>query len=101
VLRCPDCEEIDTGIFPQSDVEKFDNELVRAETELINGLAHLALFNMSEEVKFFVEALEADIVTADDFRDEPSITPEASGSEQWIVCKSLDPKRVEPIILRL
>jgi hypothetical protein len=67
VLRCPDCERVGTGVFPQAVVERFDNELERASGELLTDLRRLTHANMAEEIQFFVKALDADVVVPSDF----------------------------------
>jgi hypothetical protein len=67
VLRCPDCERVGTGVFPQAIVERFDNELERASGELLTDLRRLTHANMAEEIQFFVKALDADVVVPSDF----------------------------------
>ncbi|MHB8491442.1 MAG: hypothetical protein ACYDA6_04395 [Solirubrobacteraceae bacterium] len=67
VLRCPDCERVGTGVFPQGVVERFDNELERASGELLSDLRRLTHANMAEEIQFFIRALEADVIVPSDF----------------------------------
>lgn len=66
-LRCPDCEHVDTGVFPQSAVEHLDNELDRASAELLSDLRRITQANMSEEADFFIRALNADVIVPSDF----------------------------------
>ncbi len=67
MLRCPDCESRREGVFEQSAVERLDDELDRAAGALLGDLRRMTHSNMSEEVEFFVRALEADLVTPSDF----------------------------------
>jgi hypothetical protein len=67
VLRCPDCERVGTGVFPQASVERFDNELERAAGELLSDLRRLTHANMAEEIQFFIRALDADVIVPSDF----------------------------------
>jgi len=67
VLRCPDCERVGTGVFPQAVVERFDNELERASSELLSDLRRLTHANMAEEIQFFIRALQADVIVPSDF----------------------------------
>jgi hypothetical protein len=67
VLRCPDCESRREGVFEQSAVELLDDELDRAAGALLGDLRRMTHANMSEEVDFFVRALEADLITPLDF----------------------------------
>jgi hypothetical protein len=67
VLRCPECESRREGVFDQASVERLDDELDRGSSALLGDLRRMTHANMSEEVEFFVRALEADLVTPSDF----------------------------------
>ena len=67
VLRCPECESRREGVFDQSAVERLDDELDRGSSALLGDLRRMTHANMSEEVEFFVRALDADLVTPADF----------------------------------
>jgi hypothetical protein len=67
VLRCPECESRREGVFDQSAVERLDDELDRGSSALLGDLRRMTHSNMSEEVEFFVRALEADLITPTDF----------------------------------
>jgi hypothetical protein len=67
VLRCPECESRREGVFEQSAVELLDDELDRAAGALLGDLRRMTHANMSEEVDFFVRALDADLITPYDF----------------------------------
>ncbi|HTB70840.1 MAG TPA: hypothetical protein VK707_07670 [Solirubrobacteraceae bacterium] len=67
VLRCPDCESRREGVFEQAVVEQLDDELDRAAGTLLGDLRRMTHANMSEEVDFFVKALDADLITPSDF----------------------------------
>ncbi len=67
VLRCPDCESRREGVFEQSAVERLDDELDRAAGALLGDLRRLTHANMSEEVEFFIRALDADLIVPSDF----------------------------------
>jgi|ERR1039458_4689210 hypothetical protein len=67
VLRCPDCESRREGVFEQGAVELLDDELDRAASALLGDLRRMTHANMSEEVNFFVRALEADLIVPSDF----------------------------------
>ena len=67
VLRCPDCESRREGVFEQSAVELLDDELDRAAGALLGDLRRMTHANMSEEVDFFVRALDADLIVPSDF----------------------------------
>jgi hypothetical protein len=67
ILRCPECESRREGVFDQASVERLDDELDRGSSALLGDLRRMTHANMSEEVEFFVRALEADLVTPADF----------------------------------
>lgn len=67
VLRCPECESRREGVFEQSAVELLDDELDRAASALLGDLRRMTHANMSEEVEFFIRALEADLIVPSDF----------------------------------
>jgi len=67
VLRCPECESRREGVFEQSAVERLDDELDRGSSALLGDLRRMTHSNMSEEVEFFVRALDADLITPSDF----------------------------------
>jgi hypothetical protein len=67
VLRCPECEARREGVFEQSVVERLDDELDRGAGALLSDLKRLTHANMTDEVEFFVRALEADLITPSDF----------------------------------
>ena len=67
VLRCPDCESRREGVFEQAVVERLDDELDRAAGALLGDLRRLTHANMSEEIEFFIRALDADLIVPSDF----------------------------------
>jgi hypothetical protein len=67
VLRCPECEARREGVFEQSIVERLDDELDRGAGALLSDLKRLTHANMTDEVEFFVRALQADLITPSDF----------------------------------
>lgn len=66
-LRCPNCEWSGTGVFDQSTVDRFDEELDRGMVVLVSDLKRLAQENMEVEIERFVGALQADAVLPEDF----------------------------------
>ena len=68
VLRCPECEARREGVFEQTVVEQLDDELDRAAHALLSDLKRITHTNMTDEVEFFVRALQADLITPSDFR---------------------------------
>lgn len=67
ILRCPECEARREGVFSQATVEELDEELDRGAGALLSDLRQLTQANMTEEVEFFVRALEADLIVPSDF----------------------------------
>ena len=67
VLRCPECESRREGVFDQTAVERLDDELDRGASALLGDLRRITHANMSEEIEFFIRALDADLVTPSDF----------------------------------
>jgi hypothetical protein len=67
VLRCPECESRREGVFEQASVELLDDELDRAASALLGDLRRMTHANMSEEVEFFIKALDADLIVPSDF----------------------------------
>jgi hypothetical protein len=67
LLRCPDCEATREGVFEQAAVERLDDELDRAVGALLGDLRRMTHANMSDEIEFFVRALDADLIDPSDF----------------------------------
>jgi hypothetical protein len=67
LLRCPECESRREGVFEQAAVERLDDELDRGSSALLGDLRRMTHANMSEEIEFFVRALDADLITPGDF----------------------------------
>jgi hypothetical protein len=67
MLRCPECESRREGVFEQTVVERLDDELDRGSSALLSDLRRMTHANMSEEIDFFVRALDADLITPNDF----------------------------------
>jgi hypothetical protein len=67
VLRCPECESRREGVFEQAAVERLDDELDRAASLLLGDLKRMTYANMSEEVEFFIRALDADLIVPSEF----------------------------------
>jgi hypothetical protein len=67
LLRCPNCEWSDLGVFDQSTVDRFDDELDRGTEALMGDLKRLTQANMEDEIERFVSALGADAILPEDF----------------------------------
>lgn len=66
-LRCPDCESRREGVFEQATVERLEDELDRATAALLGDLRRVTNANMTEEIDFFIRALDADVIVPTDF----------------------------------
>jgi DNA-binding helix-hairpin-helix protein with protein kinase domain len=66
-LRCPECEARREGVFDQETVERLDDELDHGSARLLADLRRMTHANMSDEIDFFVRALQADVITPEDF----------------------------------
>lgn len=67
LLRCPDCEATREGVFDRDQVELFEDELDQGISSLLSDLRRMTHTNMSEEIEFFVRALQADVIVPSDF----------------------------------
>ena len=67
LLRCPNCEWSDLGVFDQSTVDRFDDELDRGTEALMRDLKRLTQANMEDEIERFVSALGVDAILPEDF----------------------------------
>jgi hypothetical protein len=66
-LRCPNCEWLGEGIFPQHIVEQLDEQLDHGTQVLVRDLKQLMHANMEEEVERFIAALRAGHILPMDF----------------------------------
>lgn len=66
-VRCPNCEEIRSGIFDQNTVEQFDEELDSGLDKLIDDMRRLERANMEGDVERFARALSQDQILPIDF----------------------------------
>ena len=66
-IRCPECETVREGVFSQSAVEAFDEELDAGTDALMADYRHLMRANMAEEVDRFASALDVGAVLPEDF----------------------------------
>jgi len=67
VLRCPNCEWHDEGVYAQSEIEDLEDRLEDGLADLLDDLHRLAQANMADEIGRFVRALEADLILPEDF----------------------------------
>ena len=66
-LRCPECETTREGVFTQTTVDAFDEELEAGNDALTADLRRLCRANMAEDIDRFAAALEADAICPEDF----------------------------------
>jgi hypothetical protein len=67
LLRCPNCEWGELGVYDQSTVDRFDEELDLGTEALLRDLQRLTKANMEEEAERFANALAADAILPEDF----------------------------------
>jgi hypothetical protein len=67
LLRCPDCEWSESGVFPQGQCDRFDDELESGTEALSRDYKRLVTANMAEEVERFIHALDSDAIQPMDF----------------------------------
>ncbi len=66
-LRCPDCDQVREGVFPQEAVDAFDEQLDAGTDALATDLRRLTRANMAQELQRFAAALDADAILPEDF----------------------------------
>lgn len=74
LLRCPNCEWSEVGVFDQETVDRFDQELDRGTERVLKDLECLAKITMKDDIErfecqaeSFIGALERGLIDADDF----------------------------------
>jgi hypothetical protein len=67
VLRCPECEVFQVGVFGQAVLDAYDVELDRGEALLRVAYMQLSTENMAAEIDTFANALAADALLPEDF----------------------------------
>jgi hypothetical protein len=67
LLRCPNCEWNELGVFDQQTVDRFDGQLDRGTEALVRDLKRLTRANMEDEVERFTSALGSDLILPEDF----------------------------------
>jgi hypothetical protein len=67
LLRCPECEVFQSGVFPQADLDAYDEELDRGDALLRVAYMQLSAENMATEVDAFARAIHAGAVLPEDF----------------------------------
>lgn len=66
-LRCPDCEHFREGIFAQTTVDAFDEQLDSGTEALAADYRRLCRANMAEETERFAAALDSGAILPEDF----------------------------------
>ena len=67
LLRCPNCEWGELGVYDQLTVDRFDEELDLGTEALLRDLQRLTKANMEEETDRFAAALANDQILPEDF----------------------------------
>jgi hypothetical protein len=67
LLRCPNCEWNELGVYDQTTVDRFDEELDLGTEALLRDLQRLTKANMEEEADRFASALSSDLILPEDF----------------------------------
>ncbi len=67
LLRCPECEVFQAGVYSQAEVDAYDEELDRGEALLHVAYMQLATENMAAEIDAFAGALHAGAILPEDF----------------------------------
>jgi hypothetical protein len=66
-LRCPECEWFGSEVHDQRVMDAFDEVLDHGTEGLLEDLSELSRAIMEEEVDLFVDALNRDLILAEDF----------------------------------
>jgi hypothetical protein len=66
-LRCPECEWFGTEVHDQKVMDAFDEILDEGTEGLLDDLSELSRAIMEEEVERFIDALQRDLIVAEDF----------------------------------
>jgi len=66
-LRCPDCEHRGEGVFAQSVVDAFDEQLNEGSDALATAYRRLVRENLAAEMECFAGALRAGAILPEDF----------------------------------
>src|SRR5262249_23611160 len=66
--RCPECEWSCDSVFGEREIDAYDEELDAGTRALTDVLHQLERENMQQVAESFAAAMQADLLTADDFR---------------------------------
>jgi hypothetical protein len=67
VLRCPNCERTEEGVFSHEQIHDFEERLDEALEQMLRDLKRLTQANMAEKMEGFIAALRADLILPEDF----------------------------------
>jgi hypothetical protein len=67
LLRCPNCDWTEVGVYDQRTVDRFDEQLDDGTEALMRDLNRLTKANMEEEIERFTLALGSDLILPEDF----------------------------------
>jgi hypothetical protein len=67
LLRCPECEVFQAGVYGQAELDAYDVELDRGESLLRVAYLQVSTENMAAEIDAFAQALGAGAVLPEDF----------------------------------
>jgi hypothetical protein len=67
LLRCPNCDWTEVGVYDQRTVDRFDEQLDDGTEALMRDLDRLTKANMEEEIERFTLALGSDLILPEDF----------------------------------
>jgi hypothetical protein len=67
LLRCPECEIFQAGVFGQAELDAYDMELDRGEALLRVAYMQVSTENMETEIEAFAHALMSGAVLPEDF----------------------------------
>lgn len=65
--RCPECEWYGASVHGEREIDAYDEELDNGTASLAEQLAELERESMARVVEVFATALQADLITAEDF----------------------------------
>lgn len=67
LLRCPECEWTEAGLYEQAALDRFDQILDAGTDSILDDLRRLQRSNMEEELRRFVGGLDTGLITPEDF----------------------------------
>jgi hypothetical protein len=67
LLRCPECEVYQSGVYGQAELDAYDKELDRGDSLLRVAYMQVSADNMAVEIETFTRALAAGAILPEDF----------------------------------